>query len=198
MFSCEFCEISKNIHFKEHLWTSASKWTSECILEYIKTQFKKHICCRENSFIFCWTKGNIIWYIYNIIWYCIVEVHPWNNVPMNFWASGIQILCLHVFILACWKTKFYREYSLILTCMCNVIPNRPNQCVVIKQSWENCYWKECQTLTYSFKIGARSSNKKGWRIHVSILSRILLNNGLLFGFLFQHWIINSYTTLAQF
>ena len=24
MFSCEFCEISKNIFFTEHLWTTAS------------------------------------------------------------------------------------------------------------------------------------------------------------------------------
>ena len=24
VFSCEFCEISKNIFFTEHLWTSAS------------------------------------------------------------------------------------------------------------------------------------------------------------------------------
>ena len=26
MFSCEFCEISKNIFFTEHLWTTASEW----------------------------------------------------------------------------------------------------------------------------------------------------------------------------
>ena len=25
VFSCEFCEISKNIFFTEHLWTNASK-----------------------------------------------------------------------------------------------------------------------------------------------------------------------------
>ena len=25
VFSCEFCEISKNIFFTEHLWTTASK-----------------------------------------------------------------------------------------------------------------------------------------------------------------------------
>ena len=24
MFSCEFCQISNNIFFKEHLWTTAS------------------------------------------------------------------------------------------------------------------------------------------------------------------------------
>ena len=28
VFSCEFCEISKNTFFKEHLWTTASVWCS--------------------------------------------------------------------------------------------------------------------------------------------------------------------------
>ena len=27
VFSCEFCEISKNTFFTEHLWTTASVWT---------------------------------------------------------------------------------------------------------------------------------------------------------------------------
>ena len=27
MFSCEFCEISKNIFFTEHLWTTASVYS---------------------------------------------------------------------------------------------------------------------------------------------------------------------------
>ena len=28
MFSCEFCEISKNTFFTEHLWTTASEYTT--------------------------------------------------------------------------------------------------------------------------------------------------------------------------
>ena len=28
MFSCEFCEISKNTFFTEHLWTTASEFLS--------------------------------------------------------------------------------------------------------------------------------------------------------------------------
>ena len=29
-FSCEFCEISKNIFFTEHVWATASKQTDDC------------------------------------------------------------------------------------------------------------------------------------------------------------------------
>ena len=41
MFSCEFCEISKNIFFTEHLWTIAS----EC--------FTGDIAVKQENFIFC-------------------------------------------------------------------------------------------------------------------------------------------------
>ena len=29
-FACEFCKISKNIYFTEHLWTAASGVSEEC------------------------------------------------------------------------------------------------------------------------------------------------------------------------
>ena len=32
VFSCEFCEISKNIFFKEHPWTNASTLILKCLL----------------------------------------------------------------------------------------------------------------------------------------------------------------------
>ena len=31
MFSCDFCEISKNTFFTEHLWTTASDYTMNLI-----------------------------------------------------------------------------------------------------------------------------------------------------------------------
>ena len=34
VFSCEFCEISKNTHFKEHLYTTASKKMKYCFMKY--------------------------------------------------------------------------------------------------------------------------------------------------------------------
>ena len=32
MFSCEFCEISKNAFFTEHLWTTASEFVTEMLI----------------------------------------------------------------------------------------------------------------------------------------------------------------------
>ena len=40
MFSCEFCEISKNIYFKEHLW--ANVFTYSYFLNFLLLQ--KHFC----------------------------------------------------------------------------------------------------------------------------------------------------------
>ena len=40
VFSCEFCEISKNTYFKEHLWTiSFKRWTCEISQPYRTTIF---------------------------------------------------------------------------------------------------------------------------------------------------------------
>ena len=38
LFSCEFCEISKNILFTEHLWTTASYYTSEPNESYVSVE----------------------------------------------------------------------------------------------------------------------------------------------------------------
>ena len=58
VFSCEFCEISKNTFFTEHLWTTVSEWKNfEClyvsneakfvtvILLWKKTKFKATQSC---------------------------------------------------------------------------------------------------------------------------------------------------------
>ena len=39
MFSCEFCEISQNIFFAEHLWTTVSE-----LCEFFESILSKHQC----------------------------------------------------------------------------------------------------------------------------------------------------------
>ena len=39
MFSCEFCEISKNLFFTEHLWATASVATRFITLDHISSAF---------------------------------------------------------------------------------------------------------------------------------------------------------------
>ena len=42
MFSCEFCEISKNTFFTEHLWTAASQdYKSQTPLHAFKAKVRK-------------------------------------------------------------------------------------------------------------------------------------------------------------
>ena len=46
MFSCEYCEISKNIYFEEHLPTAASDVTlgSDCFRTlFLNSRFQNHL-----------------------------------------------------------------------------------------------------------------------------------------------------------
>ena len=50
MFSCEFCEISKNTFFKEHLWAIASWFlTTKYILSILLNQIYLTIIKKEYS-----------------------------------------------------------------------------------------------------------------------------------------------------
>ena len=46
MFSCEFCEISKNIFFPEHLWATASaehlKTAASAFLKTVLQEYSSH------------------------------------------------------------------------------------------------------------------------------------------------------------
>ena len=42
VFSCEFCKISKNIFFPEHLWATASVIIKECVYNWIKSDHTNH------------------------------------------------------------------------------------------------------------------------------------------------------------
>ena len=44
MFSCEYCEISKNTYFEEHLRTAASEVTleSDCLGLHLGSRFQNH------------------------------------------------------------------------------------------------------------------------------------------------------------
>ena len=46
VFSCEFCEISKNICFTEHLWATASRTlrSSQCVLKNFAKFTRKTLC----------------------------------------------------------------------------------------------------------------------------------------------------------
>ena len=54
VFSCEFCEISKNTFFTEHLWTTASKMNDLKIIlgvpdNFFVNWFWKAFVCFKNS-----------------------------------------------------------------------------------------------------------------------------------------------------
>ena len=55
--------------------------------------------------------------------------------PCTFEQVGCKFYVYMFVYLVCWKTKFFREYSLVLNCMF-IIPNRPNQRVVRKCALE--------------------------------------------------------------
>ena len=47
VFSCEFCEISKNTFFIEHLWTTASQKEEPYALEYVPGKNKTQEMCES-------------------------------------------------------------------------------------------------------------------------------------------------------
>ena len=78
MFSCEFCEISKNTFFTEHLWTTAS----EEFKHFVSIQRENHIneVCRPalaSKLMFSECKGFL-----SKTWHCNVERYlliVWGN-----------------------------------------------------------------------------------------------------------------------
>ena len=116
MFSCEFCEISKNTFFTEHLWTTASiNWTMTRNQVFIKannpisTKFavkrtrrrrnfsiaKPHFSCMstKNSFLL-WRKTEIAIVIFIL-----------GNI-----LSHIAMLCLYVIFV---HRQFLNNYLLL-------------------------------------------------------------------------------------
>ena len=83
MVSCEFCEISKNTFFTEHLWMAASNYTpwpkqekSETPLFWVKVTFE----CYEPAMAFC---------VFIFIFFCL-ETTRWRAIG---WKRLPSLLC---------------------------------------------------------------------------------------------------------
>ena len=67
-FSCEFCEISKNTFFTEHLWATAFVFSVSKL--YFSVYYKAFQSAHEFQFFFFLGGGGIIFlfYLYNIVY----------------------------------------------------------------------------------------------------------------------------------
>ena len=88
MFSCEFCEISENTFFTEHLWTTAS---------YILNEFLKFCSLKALFGLF------IQVFIYLFIYWVIITfiklfVHNINHLFMDFIYLLVQLLTYFLLI----------------------------------------------------------------------------------------------------
>ena len=90
MFSCEFCEISKNIFFTEHLWETASG-VPMILCSFMETFIEVFIYCfpvKKAGNLICRIE---IWLLLQFIWleiFCSEE----SSILVN-WASIKETIC---------------------------------------------------------------------------------------------------------
>ena len=130
VFFCEFCEISKNRFFTEHLWATASEHSSALLFRYFPFFLLCYIKPNTSAFIFVKQRSTTVlqtgvskysnksrWMIYlftnygNNHWCCSVQ----NDVLKNFTGFTEKYLCQSPLIENAIFTEYLRTTDTAIT-----------------------------------------------------------------------------------